>query len=306
MNVRTDLAFEACQWYMESAQAQEIEGVSFAEEEIEGIALKRVVVTSDKAADLLQKRKGNYITVHADNVEYLSDYEVVAKIIAHEVKSLISLKEDDSVFVVGLGNRNITADALGPKVVSGLVISRHLKEQMPSLSNDLNRVSAISPGVLGITGIETGEIVQGICEKLSPTHVIAIDSLAASNLNRIANTIQISDTGIVPGSGVGNHRRALTKETLGVPVLAIGVPTVVGISVIAKQSMEYLAENTAVKTREDEKNEILSDFLQPYDQMVVTPKNIDLIVSKVAKIIASGLNLALHPKLTLEQMENFL
>jgi len=306
MNVRTDLAFEACQWYMESAQAQEIEGVSFTEEDIEGISLKRVAVTTDKAADLLQKSKGNYITVHVDNVEYSSDYETVAKIIAKEIKSLITLKDDSSVFVVGLGNHNITADALGPKVISGLVISRHLKEHMPSLSNDLNRVSAISPGVLGITGIETGEIVQGICEKLGPTHIIAIDALAAGNLERIANTIQISDTGIVPGSGVGNHRSALTKETLGIPVLAIGVPTVVGVGVIAKQSMEYLAENATTKTNAEEKDEILSDFLEPYDQMVVTPKNIDLIVSKVAKIISSGLNLALHPKLTLAQMENFL
>lgn len=303
MNIRTDLAFEARDFYMETAQEEKIDGLEYEEEKKEDICIKRIKITTDRAAELIKKPQGDYITAQIDHMEYRSDLENIETILSQEISAQISLKEEDSVLVVGLGNQAITADALGPKVLSGLVVSRHLKEQMPELASSLNRVSAVAPGVLGITGIETGEIIGGICEKMHPTYIIAIDALAAGSLERISNTIQISNTGIVPGSGVQNHRNALTRETLGVPVIAIGVPTVVSVGAIVRDSLQTMQEDTV---REKKLEEALQDYMNQYEQMVVTPKSIDLIISKVSKIIASALNLALHPALSLSELENFL
>lgn len=303
MNVRTDLAFEAREVYMESSEDEVPEGVTYHEEEKEGFEIRRVRVDNEKGREALGKEVGNYITIHIPDVEFSAYYEKAAQVVADEISALMSFDSKSSIFVIGLGNRDITADALGPKVIGGLVISRHLKDHMPELAENLGRVCAISPGVLGLTGIETGEIVMGIADRIKPTHVIAIDALASKSIDRIANTIQIADTGIVPGSGVGNNRKALTQETLGVPVLSIGVPTVVSVGVIARQTAQILTEN---QTAEQGKTETEKELFSKLDEMVVTPKNIDLIMEKIAKIISSGINLSLHKGYSLEEMEVFL
>lgn len=303
MNVRTDLAFEAREVYMESSADQIPEGVAYHEEEKEGFEVRRVRVENEQGRSALGKEVGNYITVHIPDVEFSAYYEKAAQVVSEEISALMTVDKDSSVLVIGLGNRNITADALGPKVVGGLVISRHLKDHMPELAENLGRVCALAPGVLGLTGIETGEIVMGIADRIKPTHVIAIDALASKSVDRIANTIQIADTGIVPGSGVGNHRKALTRETLGVPVLSIGVPTVVSVGVIARQTAQILADSSEI---DQDKSKAEQELFSKLDEMVVTPKNIDLIMEKIAKIVSSGINLSIHKGYTLEEMEVFL
>ncbi len=305
MNVRTDLAFEAREVYMESSKDQLPEGVTYQEDEKEGFEIRRVKVENQQGREALGKDVGNYITVHIPDVEFSAYYPKAAFVVAEEISALMKLNRESSVLVIGLGNRNITADALGPKVVSGLVISRHLKDHMPDLAQNLGRVCAISPGVLGITGMETGEIVMGIADRIRPTHVIAIDALAAKSIERIANTIQIADTGIVPGSGVGNHRKALNQDTLGVPVLSIGVPTVVSVGVIARQTAQILAESQKADVHKTEKA-AQQEVFSKLDEMVVTPKNIDLVMEKIAKIISSGINLSVHRGYSLEELEVFL
>ncbi len=302
MNIRTDLAFESRSFYMEAAQEDSIEGVEYQEDEKENLKIKRVKVLTSQASELLKKAPGNYITLELEHMEYISNIEDTAKLLSEQMRPIIPVTKEDSVLVVGLGNRAITADALGPQVLNHLVVSRHLKQQMPEFAQPLNCVSAIAPGVLGITGIETGEVIGGICDRMKPTCIVAIDALAAGSLSRIASTIQIADTGIVPGSGVANHRNALTKETLGIPVIAIGVPTVVTIGAILHESMQAVSNQDACSP---EMQKDVIQYLEKHQQMVVTPKSIDQIIQKISKLIAASLNMVLHPLLSFAELESF-
>ena len=216
-------------------------------------------------------------------------------------KILEPFSGDNSFLVAGLGNWNITPDALGPKAISGLLVTRHLKAYMPEhFDESVKGVCAISPGVLGITGIETNEIIKGVVNHVEPCAVIAIDALASRRVERVNTTIQISDTGISPGAGVGNSRGALNKETIGVPVIAVGVPTVVDAATIAVDALENLIDESEDKYR------LVRDLLSPYyKNLIVAPKNMDAMITDMSNIISAGLNMALQGGLSYEDAVNF-
>lgn len=307
-NIRTDLAIETREMYKIARKIEdEIPGVeTIIDNNDSDILITKVKITSDIAAENLNKAKGEYITLESprlkDNDEEFNNK--ISEKLATLIKEITKLNPNDTVLVVGLGNWDITADALGPKVVSRIDLTRHLIEYVPQYVKEGTRpICAISPGVLGTTGIETGEIIKGIVEKISPNVLIVIDALASRKMERINTTIQISNTGIVPGSGVGNARNAITKETMGIPVIAIGVPTVVEAAVIANDALELLINKMQT---EGGRNEILQKFsgeanyqeiknaLLPNDyNFIVTPKEIDELIENISDVIANGINQAL-------------
>jgi len=245
-SIRTDLAVEAKE-LAEQQSGSSIPGIQMETDDREpGIRVTRLTVENEEAGRQIGKLPGNYLTIEVPklrgNDTQLEDQ--VTQRLSIEFAQFLQKKgltEDKKVLVVGLGNWNVTPDALGPLVVENLLVTRHLFSLAPeSVADGYREVSAISPGVLGITGIETSEIVFGVVEKSKPDLVIAIDALASRALHRVNTTIQISDTGIHPGSGVGNKRKAIDEQTLGVPVIAIGVPTVVFASTIVNDAITYL------------------------------------------------------------------
>ncbi len=213
-----------------------------------------------------------------------------------EISELLKLEDNDSVLVVGLGNEAITPDAIGPQTAKNTMVTRHLVEKMPEEFGSMRRVSVLMSGVLGTTGIESADFIKAVVEKLKPDQVIVVDALASRKLARICRTVQIADTGIVPGSGVGNSRAAINKERLGVPVMAIGVPTVVDAATLAAD----LAEQAGAK---DINPEDMSHF---GGEMIVTPKEIDANVSDISKLVGYGINLALHKNISFEDINMFL
>jgi spore protease len=203
----------------------------------------------------------------------------------------------------------VTPDALGPAVCDGVFVSRHIHQYAPdAIDARIGNVSALAPGVLGITGIETGEIVEGVVERMKPTLIIAVDSLASQSIDRIRTTIQIADTGISPGAGIGNKRKAIDKETLGVPVIAIGVPLVVYASTIAQELAETALSSMTADAALKDRMQHLLDSMNDVDgaDMIVTPKEIDKVVEDLAHIIADGLNIALHAHITLEEAHRYM
>lgn len=246
--VRTDLALEAHQVVVDREGPPEIPGVRVENEETEHAKISRVAIATDEGARMMGKVPGNYVTVESEafRMRDKEAQEEVAQTVAREIISFLAamgLAEDAGVLVVGLGNWNATPDSVGPKVVGQVLVTRHLYEMSPpELRGGLRPLSAMAPGVLGLTGIETGEIVMGIVDRIKPHLVICIDALASRSSQRVCSTIQLADSGIHPGSGVGNKRMAITQEALGIPVLAIGVPTVVHAVTIAGDAMELLAQ----------------------------------------------------------------
>ena len=283
---------------------------------VEGVKLKdgieRTVVrisTQDMAQDL-GRPSGTDVTLSCRQ----------AMTIALDVRSALSRElsktiremlpdEPGNVLVAGLGNRNVTPDALGPRTVERVLVTRHMQGCLPDdAAGRLSSVCALAPGVLGVTGIETAEVLRGMTEHVKPDAVIAVDALAARNTSRICSTIQVADTGIVPGSGVGNHQKALTWETLGIPVIAVGVPMVVYASTIAGDALTDLVrsgggseadEETLTRSVERVVSERLGD-------LIVTPREVDALVERMAGILAEGINLALHPDLTLDEIEQLM
>lgn len=306
---RTDLAVEMRDAY-KKAQLVDAPGVTSDEEIIDNVKITRVKIETKEGEGYLNKPIGNYITLDAPEIKK-NDPEInekVYKILAKELKKLTGTDLNRSVLVVGLGNQNVTPDALGPKVVENIEVTRHILEYAPDILNrPVRSVSAISPGVLGTTGMETSEVIKGVIDKIKPNFVIAIDALASRKLERISTTIQIADTGINPGSGIGNKRMALSQETLGIPVIAIGVPTVVDAATMANDTIELMLENidktTSQNTSEydrikpmeqDEKYGLIKEVLTPYvGDLVVTPKEIDEIITSVAEVVSQGINYAL-------------
>lgn len=284
---RTDLAVEAKELWKESAQEQtQLKGVKSRETEKNGYKITTVEILDDDGARAIQKPIGTYITVEIDKLIKREDnaFNLGAETLGEEIKTILKLKDDDTVLVVGLGNDAITPDAIGPLTAKSTLVTRHLVERMPDDFGFLRRVSVLISGVLGTTGIETAEFIKAVAEKLKPDAVIVVDALASRRLSRVCRTIQIADTGIVPGSGVGNSRAAINKETLGIPVTAIGVPTVVDAATLAAD----LAEQAGVKDLNPE------DLSQYAKEMIVTPKEIDASVADISKLIGYGINLALH------------
>lgn len=258
-NVRTDLAVEAHQMLQERQQEQNsVQGVVVKEREEEGITITKVII-DESASESMGKKPGNYLTLEVQGIRQ-QDTELqqkVERIFAKEFSYLleeIGITKEASCLIVGLGNWNVTPDALGPLVVENVLVTRHLfKLQPESVEEGFRPVSAIRPGVMGITGIETSDVIYGIIEKTKPDFIIAIDALAARSIARVNSTIQISDTGIHPGSGVGNKRKELSKETLGIPVIAIGVPTVVDAVSITSDTIDFILKHFGREMKEGDK-----------------------------------------------------
>jgi spore protease len=258
-SVRTDLALEAHQMLQEKQEVPSaISGVRVDEREEEGITITKVII-EEEASESMGKKPGNYLTLEVQGVRQ-QDTELqqkVERIFAKEFSHFledIGIQKEASCLVVGLGNWNVTPDALGPVVVENLLVTRHLFQLQPEQVEDGFRpVSALRPGVMGITGIETSDIIYGVIEKTNPDFVIAIDALASRSIQRVNSTIQISDTGIHPGSGIGNKRKELSKEMLGIPVIAIGVPTVVDAVSITSDTIDFILKHFGREMKEGNK-----------------------------------------------------
>ncbi len=292
--IHTDLALEDKERF--ESDNVEISGVSVEEtyNEEKEIQIVTVKILTENGAKVMRKPVGTYITIEAPNMTVPDEtyQEEIAEELAFYLKDLLQMeKKDYTVLVVGLGNRDVTPDALGPHVVEKLNITRHIIREYGKYAMDdeeEHMVSAIAPGVMAQTGMETSEIVKGIVNEIQPDFVLAVDALAARNTKRLNRTIQIADTGINPGSGVGNHRRGITKETLGVPVIAIGVPTVVDAATIVRDTMESLL----AEVDPAEKQEAMDQLIAPHlHGMFVTPKDIDETIAHIGVTISMALNI---------------
>ncbi len=296
---RTDLALEAKELWAESAEKEtKLEGVRARDSLREGYQVTTVDILDEQGASSLGKPVGSYVTVQLDALARREEdaFGRAARAIAAELNGLLKLPEEATCLVVGLGNRAITPDAIGPGVADHTMVTRHLVEQAPEHFGSFRPVAALAAGVLGTTGVESGELVKAVAEKIRPGCIIAVDALASRSMDRVCTTVQLANTGIVPGSGVGNHRAALNRETLGVPVIAVGVPTVVDAGTLA-------ADILAEAGQEGLDPEALAGA---GDGLMVTPRDIDQRVADLVKVIGYGINLALQPGLTIEDVDLFL
>lgn len=308
MNFRTDMADERIDIYKEVNNKNEIDGIVSKDVEIsEKIKMTIVDIINENGSKALNKPMGRYVTIDVKKIRFLNDEnrEKLENCIIDNIKEILrkNIKEDDEILVVGLGNLYSTPDALGTKVVQNLELTRHIKKYLPnSIDENARSVSAIVPGVLGTTGIDSIEIIQGVVEKIKPKAIIVIDSLASKSIERIGSSIQISDTGIAPGSGVGNKRPEINKETLNIPVIAIGVPTVVELATLVSDGINIFIDNLQEKAKSnDYLNELKNE--EKYDEvkealnvgdynMIVTPKEIDDLIDNMKDLISKGINFA--------------
>ncbi len=309
--VRTDLALETREKFEEDNV--EIKGVRVEEEfqKEREIKITTMVIETENGAKAMGKPKGTYITMEAENMDCQDEdyHREISLELAKLIRKLLpDCKEPLSVLVAGLGNREVTPDALGPRAVDNLMITRHILKEFGKYAfgeEEVNAVSGIVPGVMAQTGMESQEIIRGVIEETKPDVVIAIDALAARSTRRLGRTIQITDTGINPGSGVGNHRHGLSKDTVGIPVIAIGVPTVVDAATIVSDTMQTLIqameENSHFRTlstglnalNDMEKYELIRELLSPQlNTMFVTPKDIDESIKRLSYTLSEGLNIA--------------
>lgn len=315
--IRTDLAVEAREMLTRGVK-EELPGVLVETKETEDAVITRVDITTDEAERRMGKVQGRYVTIEAHGLRYKDTplQQRVMNILAQELANLAQLPPNATVLVVGLGNWNITPDALGPRAIDKVVVTRHIQSMLsPELRGGVRSVCAIAPGVLGLTGMETAEIVHGIVSNIKPNLVIAIDALAAASSGRVITTIQIANTGIHPGSGVGNKRFGLTPESLGVPVIAIGVPTVVHAATIAMDTINLMQEqavfaryfksmaNLSERDRQVIVRQILPEAL---GNLMVTPKEVDRLIADIADVIAGGINQAMHPHIDYENIHMYL
>lgn len=296
---RTDLAVEAHQLWSESAKIETtLPGVRARDTTREGYPVTTVEILDQQGADALGKPIGTYITLDFSGLARREEdaFGRAARALAAELRGLLNLPEGASALVVGLGNRAITPDAIGPGAADHTLVTRHLIEQVPEHFGAFRPVAALAAGVLGTTGVESGELVKAVADKIKPACIIAVDALASRSMNKVCSTVQLADTGIVPGSGVGNHRAALNRETLGVPVIALGVPTVVDAATL---TADVLAEAGKGELDPAALGGVGSDLM-------VTPRDIDQRVTDLSKVIGFGINLALQTGLTVEDVEMFL
>jgi len=303
-----DLAIEAHDVLRGEAN-QELTGISHQIEYENDTEIHTVKVLNQEGAQLLQKPIGSYITITSDYLKINNHqaHQELADVLAKYLSPLLQLNATDTALVVGLGNYRATPDALGPQTAKGIVATRHLLSNIQNeFLSGVRPVAVLAPGVLGMTGIETFEIISSVCEKINPKVIIACDALAASSPERIGTTIQISDSGIHPGAGLGNKRTAINKENLGIPVISVGIPTVITGQVIAHNVLhaflQALKERPILKELEQIPSivydRVVKDVLEPYqNRLSVTPKEIDDIIQNGAKVIAKGLALALHPNM---------
>ncbi len=311
--VRTDLALEAREKFKDDNV--EVKGVTVKEDRVgDNMKVTKVSIETENGAKAMGKPKGNYITLEApDMADSDEDYHrEISEQLAKILKELMPIeKQELSALVVGLGNREVTPDALGPRVVDNMMITRHIIRKFGKYAFGLTRnhqISGIVPGVMAQTGMETLEIIKGVLDETKPDYIIAIDALAARSAKRLSRTIQITDTGISPGSGVGNHRHALNEESMGIPVIAIGIPTVVDAVTIVSDTMNSLVSameqtrrledlgKSISRLEEAEKYELIRELLAPnLNAMFVTPKDIDESVKRLSFTISEGINMAFFP-----------
>jgi len=308
-NFRTDLADERNEIYKKANNiSTNVDGIEAEEDEAENIKIGRVNIVNENGEQAIGKPQGTYVTLDIKNIKTIQHEEIekVANVLANELRNLINkhITDVDDILVVGLGNIYVTPDALGPKVVPEIEVTRHILQYMPkAMPEDTRPVSAIAPGVLGITGIETMEILKGIVDNVKPKMLIVIDALASRNIERISSSIQLSDTGIVPGAGVENARKEISEKTLGIPVVALGIPTVVDLASITNDCIRIFIEDLQQKAMSNDALNKLKDT-DNYEQikealnvgkynMIVTPKEIDELIENMKEIVALGINQAL-------------
>lgn len=308
-NFRTDLALERREILKKTSNLEEIDGIETSTKEIdENLKVSEVKIVNENGEKAIKKPIGTYVTIDIKKLKLAEEDEIQksAEVLSEELKKIINqhINIKDDILVVGLGNIYVTPDSLGPKVINDIDVTRHIIKYLPQYIDENSRpVSAISPGVLGTTGIETLEILEGIVNEVKPKLLIVIDALASRSIERISSTIQISDTGIVPGAGVGNTRKEISKKTLGVPVVAIGIPTVVESAVLVNDCLDLFIEklqNEAKsndylnKLKEQDNYEEIKEALNPSDyNMIVTPKEIDELIENMSNIVARGINMSL-------------
>lgn len=307
MFFRTDLALERRDIYRKANNLEdEIPGIKYNVENIGKNKITRVEITSKEGEEALNKKIGNYITIDVNKINNLLEEEnqKIVELLSNEIKKIVDkhIRKSEDVLVVGLGNLYSTPDSLGSKVVKKIEITRHIKKYMPQyIDKNARAISAVAPGVLGMTGIETWEFLKGIVDNVKPKLILAIDSLCSKSVNRISKSIQISDTGIVPGGGVGNARIELTKESLGIPVIALGILTCVDVATITEDGInlwiDNLKEKENIDTKVLEKNnnyESIKEALLPSDlNFIVTPKEIDELIENMTEIVSVGINNAI-------------
>ncbi len=307
MDFRTDLAIERRDVFRKINNIKdEIPGIKSEEKEISSsIHVYKVQVLNSEGEKAIEKPIGNYVTIDVKKMKNITEEEKekIAYSISSELKDLIKnlVSPKDEILIVGLGNLYSTPDSLGPKVIQNVDVTRHIFKYLPQYVNENDReISAISPGVLGTTGIETQEILKGIVDNIKPKLIIVIDSLASKSIERISSSVQISDTGIIPGAGIGNKRREISKDTLGVPVIAIGIPTVVDVATITNDCLELFIEklqdeaksnNYLNQLKEENNYQDIKDALVPKDfNLIVTPKEIDELIINMTDVISMGIN----------------
>lgn len=318
----TDLALETAETL--TLENPKLDGVELRTEDcsLKDTTVTWVKITNKAGVKATGKPIGNYITLESPSMKEndIDSHEKIIELLSKYLSKIHNLSNNSTILIVGLGNWQVTPDALGPKVISQVLVTRHIRGTVPEdINNSVRSVAAITPGVMGVTGIETGEIIKGIVEKINPDVVIAIDALAARKANRVNATIQMSDTGVNPGAGVGNKRMALNQETLGVPVIAIGVPTVVDAATLVNDTLDKIIQemleatpnssdfyNMLSSLEDDEKYHLIKQILDPYvDNMFVTPKEVDAVIDRLSNIISNALNIALHPGIGKEDINRF-
>ncbi|WP_417184204.1 GPR endopeptidase [Agathobaculum sp.] len=293
MAFRTDLAVEAIENHKTAAA---LPHVRQSDRTLEGFAVHEVRILSEDAAREIGKPQGRYLTLELDALIRREEdaFPRACKALSTLLRELLPHPNDGPVLIAGLGNRMITPDAIGPQTADHIIATRHLVAQSPAIFADWRPVSALAPGVLGQTGVETGEVICGVLDRVRPAAVIAVDALAAGRLSRLLRTVQLADTGITPGAGVGNARAALNKETLGVPVIAVGVPTVVDGATLAHEISSQLGQPAC---------EALDDLSQP---VMITTRDIDREVADISRMIGYAVNMALHPHLSVADIDLYL
>ena len=281
---------------------------------------KDIIISNIKVSDIgekeINKKKGNYTTIYFSDVTDNTNFNHVKKIFKEELLKIINkfkLKNKDSVLIIGLGNEKSTPDSLGPKTLENVLITKYIYDTIGNLEKGYKITSGITPGVMGTTGIETSDIILAVIKKTKPDLLLVIDSLASDSIERVCKTIQISDTGISPGSGINNKRKEISFNKLGIPVIAIGVPMVVSATTIVNDTIKYLLEHFTKDKKQlddytkanllglvgllsdDEKKKLIYEVLNPIGfNLIVTPKEVDFLIDKLSKLLGTGINEALH------------
>lgn len=322
---RTDLAIEISDVLkLDKDEDYQIPGVEIQQKNLEEkeITITRVRILNEEGEQNMGKPQGDYITIECSGIKQNNPtlHERVIDVLAQAITSLLPKKEEPlNVLVIGLGNRFATPDTLGPKVANQVFVTRHIALKAPELiEDDVAYLSSFAPSVMGLTGIETAEIIQGVAENVKPDCIIAVDALAARNISRINSTIQISDTGISPGAGVGNCRKELNEKSVGCKVIAIGVPTVVDTATLVADTLTHLVQVVAKESKgsplfdllkdlkEEEHHQLVRELLDPeVSKLFMTPKEIDEIIEYLASIISNGINIAVHPCMTLKDINKY-